>query len=197
MHCSPWKSFFWGLPLLLLLVGCGKMLNYGNYCVDPPAFAIYKTNGDYFHLYSTWLSKDGDIDHLLDVSYDETIVYHFEGDSGYHFRIPLDSNYFLGGEITVKDVFTGITFTEYHELFYLGELGKLDSLLEHNIIDDDPFSSYYTIPFYDAFEHWDSTHQWDTLSSGERNFRQLSIKAKEINKIIQSGELDQYFKKLK
>ena len=181
--------------LLVTISGCEDFLNF-KCCSDPPPFAIYRTKGDYFHYYSTGISNKGDINYHLDVSYDETIVYSFEGDSGYHFRIPLDSNYFLGGEITADHVFTSVTFTEYHELFYNREYKQLDSLLEHNIIDEDPFTEYFTIPYYEAFEHWDSTHQWDDLSPGERDFRVLSIKADEINDIIRSGLLNDHFKKV-
>lgn len=167
-------------------------------CADPPPFSIYKTKGDYFHYYSTWLDKKGRVSHLLDVDKDEAIVYHYEGFEGYHLRIKLDSGYLLGGEITPNDVFTGLTFSEYNELFDRGELTKLDSLLENNIIDNDPFTDYYSLPFYEVFNDSVGSLFWDdSLSHKETDFRQLAVIAKEINQIIAEGKLEEHFKKIK
>ena len=73
----------------------------------------------------------------------------------------------------------------------------LDSLLESRIIDEDPFEAYYSIPEDELYEFIDSIPSRDTLNTKEFRFRELVQAAKEIDKIIAAGTLDEHFKKLK
>lgn len=190
------KSAIYLLLLPWLLAGCDDFVDSYPRPVMP-YYAIYKTNADYFHYYSTWVGKHGSVNHLLDVSADETIVYEYQGYEGYHLRIKLDSGYYLGGEITYKDVFTDVTFQEYYDIYSTGDLGKLDSLVESRIIDEDPFVAYYVLPEMEMSELSDSISGRDTLATKQLIFAELVSVARKIDSIIAEGSLEECFRRMK
>lgn len=200
------NSFFC-LVLCLALFGC----EWNNLPfvkpAQPPPFAIYKTNGDYFDYVNANFNKDNEPNYYLQIDEQEAAKYSHDGNSGYHLRVHLEGGYILAGEITVDDYFTDLTFNDYLKYYtqtFRQQMDiNIDSIFLSHVIDDGPFVEYYEIEYYDVFDYIlreESYSPEDTTQGSnhkEFKFRQLLKVAKRINKVIEADSLDQAYRRIK
>jgi hypothetical protein len=136
--------------------------------------------------------------HLYDIDAEEVIEYTFEGDSGYHNRVLLDSGYILATETDYGDFFTSLTYQEYFDLYklWLSNSINIDSILLLKVIDKNPFQEFYIIDSKDVFYNsWEETYR--SLDQAEQNFRILLKATHRINQIIKDNELGDVYHRVK
>lgn len=162
--------------------GCEKIKYEDQY----PGVSIYKTKGDYFDLVAVGMKEDRfyRTQILWNPRYNSFIKLEIRNnDTIYKFRHRLIDGYVLGGEAGLNtDVFLNITFKEYLKRQlrnYESGIGAYvpDDTLRKYILDKDPYTEFY-----------------QNRTGAKRLYMRDSL---EINEIIENGEIDKYFKKLK
>ncbi len=138
-----------------------------------PGLYVYKTKGDYFYNYSSWRLNDNSFWHTPFQN-----IRINGGDTVYLYRVRLLNGYILPGEVSLEQVFFDLTFADVLE-FHLENPGMYmpDSMLNDNILDEDPFLDLY----YDANRPRKYEYEDTAL----------------INQMIRDNELDKYFERLK
>jgi len=181
------KSFRAMKTIVRILLICIIMMFAALNCEEEPkatapGLAVYKTKGDYFNNTFVFMKSSGRI-YMVTSYYNQrynsisTKIKITENDTVYVLRVKLVDGYVLASEHSKDMAFLNITFKEY--LRYEINNGHFPSMdeLTNIILDDDPFIEYYHDP------------------KRPRKF-ELSDSA-EINQIIENGELEKYFEKIK
>jgi len=162
------------LLLCLVTAGCDN----DTPPLDPSIHInIYKTKNDYFNNVHINL-KDGKV--YYKPSLHGKVDLDENGEPHYRFRVKLHKGYILGiEESCTHAAFLSYTIEEYYNMENDPESPTIPSIVEltEHIIDQDPFTEFYTDPYSPAiFQRSDSTL---------------------INQIIDENELEKYFKRLK
>jgi hypothetical protein len=156
------------------IAGCGK----GESDLGPRS-SIYKTKGDYLNYVHIWAGtrapniytvKDG----RIKIEGGDTISAN---------RLKLIDGYIFAEEANPSDYFTDITFAEltgYNENH--PDLFPKDSMFER-VIDEEPYLEFYI----------DKAYEFGISNLDE--FDLLTVE--QLNEIIQNGELEKYFDRVK
>jgi hypothetical protein len=171
--------------LLLLFIGasCQKdEIEYADESIEissEPGISIYRTNADYFNNISVQITSEGELNAIpAYILSDPRIKVDKDGNVSVNFRWRLKSGYIVDKEASLNKVFTDISVQEYVEWNTSHDVGGWpDNLIEPRIIDDNPFTEFY---FYDGLRKTTRT-----FSLGE------------LNELIENGDLETVFTKLK
>jgi hypothetical protein len=170
--------------ILKLLFLCGIIVITAFSCIKiadtAPGISVYKTKGDYFNMAFVFMNSSGIYGKMAFYNPRSNSISRFkitETDTIYIPRAKLIDGYMLVGEHNKDMVFLNLTLKEYLRYEIKNGHPPTDDELYDNILDDDPFIEYY----YDQQK--------------PRRF-EMSDTA-EINQIIENGELEKYFKRIK
>ena len=144
-----------------------------------PGIAVYKTNGSYLNNISVQITPEGKLNAIPAYTLsDPRIVVDRKGNIKVNFRWLLKSGFIVDTETYLNNVFTNISVQEYVDWNTdHGVAGWPNNLIEHRIIDKNPFTEFY---FYDGVNKTPKTF---TLG--------------EINEMVEKGTLETVFTKLK
>jgi len=143
-----------------------------------PGISIYKTQGDYLNYVTTLVDPNGVA--VMDFGYtkdDPRVSIDEQGKATFTNRWLLKNGYIVSNEMSVKNVFTNISLTEYVDYTAKYYSGAWAGKLESRIINKDPFLSFYHL---------------DGLYKGEKTFT-----LGQLNDMIENGTIEDYFEKLK
>lgn len=176
--------------LMLILSACTPW----SHPVQLPPYAIYRTSTDYFNNYRTTVDKKGDPVGILMYKMNDGRIFSRNEDTIYALRVRLDSGYVLGGEIHVDDHFTSILIRDIVKMSAEGQVLS-PTEIKKSIIDVDPFSEFYTVPNEELSSfHLETAKKF---SGVESKYEALILLASDINQLINSGELEDYYKRVK
>ncbi|NOY96575.1 MAG: hypothetical protein GXO81_09400 [Chlorobi bacterium] len=170
--------------LLLLFIGAGCKKNEieiadESIVVDNyPGVSVYKTNGNYFNYISIKFNDDGELGGTpYFTSQSSGISIDAKGNVSYNRRWLLRSGYIVCSEISRKDVFTDITYTEYYNYCIKNKKSYTAEMFRSRVIDENPFIEYY-------------------YSTGfNKKYKEFTLG--EINQMIENGTLEEHFEKIK
>ncbi|MFV0590235.1 MAG: hypothetical protein ACK5M7_02520 [Draconibacterium sp.] len=170
MKTTILKLSLFALLLIFTGAGCYWMFNSPNI----NDVWLYKTRGDYRHLYTIRLTGD---ENLNLWTTDKTLWTGLNKDTIYVWRQKAANGYVISGPAKLSDVYLSLTFKEV----VLKEIAMNNpghalpnDTLQKYIVDEDPY-----------LEFWRST---STLEFKD------SVK---INEIIRNGKIEKYFERLK
>ncbi|MFO8234737.1 MAG: hypothetical protein R6U04_04945, partial [Bacteroidales bacterium] len=160
-----------------------------------PDFGIYKTNSDYFLFLPAWVNDKGEVVGRPYYKSNDTRILLTETDTIYTNRVELIDSYYLSAEVQPNYPFTNITFKEFYRRQDSNNPIMLEEI-QSRIINDDPFSEYYEVSPYEVLKYYDVFIN-DGYSPSEAKYKSFQKYALELNTIIQEGQLDQMFTKIK
>jgi hypothetical protein len=170
------------LFLIFIGAGCQKdEIEYADESIvvdNHPGVSVYKTNGDYVNYIAVDTDSLGNISGSPDYTYSSsTVGVRKNGEVYFKNRYVLKSGYIVG-YLYIDHAFTNITLKEFVEYNKEnGVAGWSDSLIYSRIIDSDPFTEFYYM--------------------GCLNCPIKEFTLGEINEMIKSGTIEEYFTKLK
>ncbi|MGM0528696.1 MAG: hypothetical protein ACQERS_09835 [Bacteroidota bacterium] len=160
-----------------------------------PYWSIYKTQSEYFNYMTAWVNKSGEVIGYPYYTDNDTRIFIDDNDTIYTLRVMLSNNYCLSWEVALNYPFTDITFKEfYRKQFSDSPINK--TIIESRIIDRDPFIEYYEVDPEYVLSLTDSFRD-QGYSDSEITYKAINAIAEEINIIIEQGQLQDHFNRLK
>ena len=182
------------LLMLISLIACEGFLE--DIFNPRPKYAIYRTNGDYYHNYNTYYTS-GKTPVTLSYPCEDSVFFIDEEDTIYTFRIRLDNNYILNTLCTQDDQFTDLSFEHYCKEMDSSYVRSesFTEFIESRIVDSDPFIDYFDVDptFIESY----ITEFVKGRPYKEAKYLGLKQAAFDINIIIKDGTLGDNFKKIK
>lgn len=163
--------------------------------VPDPALGIYLSSPDYFSYFAPSTNESGEVVVTPYFQENDSRIYITETDTMFSRRVTLSEGYVLSGEIYPEAPFTDVS---YKECFRRQDTESpiTADLLNNRIIDTDPFTEYYYVDVEFVTKYRDQFRNLG-YSSGKEVYLSFQEAAKEINKIISEGNLEEHFTKVK
>lgn len=184
------KSYIIVILISLIALCCERETK-----VVRPNYGIYKTNSEYFLFLPAWVNDEGIVIGKPYYTPNDRRILISETDTLYSSRVELIDSYYLSAEVQPNYPFTNITFKEFYRRQDSNNRITTEEF-QSRIINDNPFSEYYEVSPYEVLKYCDQFHN-DGYSSSEATYKSFQKYASELNTIIQEGQLDQLFTKIK
>ena len=183
------------IQLTLTLLMISQLISCEKDSTITPKLGLYKTSSDYFSYYPPVINEEGKVVATPYYTENDSRMVVTETDTFYSWRVRLENDFVLSGEVYLGIPFSDVTFKECYSKQSTDD-PITSTILDQRIIDTDPFIEYYEVDESFVSQYFDLFRDGNNTPAEVKHLAYQRA-AEDINALILGGQLSDTFVKLK